>query len=72
MHHLLAFSPDLDADGSPNQMLKSQRLPLPHLTLARLPSCHNHPSPSVGLPPMLQDFLASIQGHAHLQSLQGI
>ena len=36
MHHLFAFSPDLDADGSPNQMLKSQRLPLPHQTLAQL------------------------------------
>lgn len=59
---------NLNPDELPKQTPMSQRLPLPHQTQARLPQSAS----CVGLPSMLQDFLASEQGHAHSQGLQGI
>lgn len=72
MHHLRAFSHDLNPDEQPKQMLKNQRLPLPHQTLGKLRSCQKQPASCVGLALILQDFLANQQGHAHSQGLQGI
>ncbi len=66
MHHLIAFSHDLNPDERLKQMLKTQRLPLPHQTLAQL----QQPASCVGLPSMLQDFLSSKQGHSIAQALK--
>lgn len=70
MHHLLAFSTDHNTDKRPKQTPMSQRLPLPHQTLDRLRSRQKQPASRMGLPSMLQDFLASMQGHSIAQALK--